>query len=374
MSLAIVIGSLAVASLTVLVAVAAVGRARRRAEARLVEAVQRLADGMEDTMRELADAVSEAQAAARQASFGGGVTELDFDDVTEHALQAVAAVPGVESALLETLGPSGRVISSAVGLSSEEAGVTDIEMPADEGLRAVEVAYGFHSDDPPNAALRSGVVVPLRIAGSRVGTLSAFSRTSSEQFDPSTLDEIEQLAGRATPALWNARRFTEARDLADLDPLTRLHNRRYFQELLAREVARAHRYRRRLSLLVVDVDDFTELNARIGRHGAETILVELARQLRLVVRTADIPCRTGEDEFAVILPESEAGGAELLAKRVARAVAARPADDDGSAVRVSVGVSDLRPGDNESDLVRRAEDALARAKGAGAVSQPAAAI
>ena len=64
----------------------------------------------------------------------------------------------------------------------------------------------------------------------------------------------------------------------------------------------------------------------------------------------------------MILPESEAGGAELLAKRIARAVAARPADD-GTAVRLSVGVSDLRPGDHEADLVRRADDALGRAKG-----------
>ena len=83
------------------------------------------------------------------------------------------------------------------------------------------------------------------------------------------------------------------------------------------------------------------------------------------MRTADISCRIGDDEFAVILPESEAGGAELLAKRVARAVAARPADD-GSAVRVSVGVSDLRPGDHEADLVHRADDALAKAKGVDA--------
>ena len=107
-------------------------------------------------------------------------------------------------------------------------------MPMDESLRAVEVEYGFHSDALPDTALRSGVVVPLRIAGARVGTLSAFSRSESDRLDPSTVDEIEQLAGRATPALWNARRFTEAKALADLDPLTRLHNRRYFHELLER--------------------------------------------------------------------------------------------------------------------------------------------
>ena len=362
MSLGIVIGSAVVACLTVLFAVVAVRRARGRAEARIVDAVQRLADGMQDTMRELAEALSEAQAAGRQAAFGGGAAELDFDDVAEQALAAVAAVPGVDSALLETIGPAGRVVSSAVSLSGEEAGAADIEVPVNESLRAVEVEYGFFSDDPPGSALHSGVVVPLRISGARVGTLAAFSRSPSDRLSSSTVDEIEQLAGRATPALWNARRFTEARDLADLDPLTKLHNRRYFHELLEREVSRALRYRRRLSLLVLDVDDFSGLNARIGRLGADAVLVELARQLRLAVRTADIPCRIGEDEFGVILPESEAGGAELLGKRIARAVAARPADD-GSPVRLSVGISDLRPGDHEADLVRRADDALARAKG-----------
>ena len=103
----------------------------------------------------------------------------------------------------------------------------------------------------------------------------------------------------------------------------------------------------------------------IADADARAVLVELARQLKSAVRTADIPCRIGDDEFGVILPESEAGGADLLAKRIARAVAARPADD-GSPVRLSVGVSDLRPADHEADLVRRADDTLRRAKGATA--------
>ena len=72
------------------------------------------------------------------------------------------------------------------------------------------------------------------------------------------------LALRAGPAIDNARRFREARQLADLDALTGLHNRRYFHETLQREVARAHRYSRNLALVVFDLDDFKAINDRIG--------------------------------------------------------------------------------------------------------------
>jgi diguanylate cyclase (GGDEF)-like protein len=365
-SLAILIGSAAVVLLTVSLAATAVRRSHRRADERVADAVQRLADGMQETMRELADAVSVAQAAGRHASFAGGTLELEFDEVAEQAVAALVAVPGVESALLETIGPSGRVVSNGVGVGDEEAGSTDIEMPLSDSLRAVEIAYGLRPEDESGEnVVRSAVVVPLRIDGARVGTLSAFSRSAAGRFDPSAVEEIEQVAERATPALWNARRFTEAQALADLDPLTKLHNRRFFHEQLEREVARAHRYRRRLSLLILDVDDFAGLNVRIGRLGADAVLVELAHQLRAAVRTADVACRIGDDEFGVILPESEVGGADLLGTRVARAVAGHPVDA-GSAVRLSVGVSDLRPGDHEADLVRRADEALRAAKSVGA--------
>ena len=322
---------------------------------------------MQETMRELADAVSIAQAAGRHASFAGGTLELEFDEVAEHAVAAIVAVPGVESALLETIGPSGRVVANAVGVAGEEAGSTDIEMPAQRaparGRDRLRPAARGRGRRKRRSRRRSSCRCGSTARGSARSAPSAGRRPDG--FDPAAVEEIEQVAERATPALWNARRFTEAQALADLDPLTKLHNRRFFHEQLEREVARSHRYRRRLSVLILDVDDFAGLNIRIGRLGADAVLVELARQLRAAVRTADIACRIGDDEFGVILPESEVGGAELLATRIARAVAARPVDA-GSAVRLSVGVSDLRPGDHEADLVRRADEALREAKSLGA--------
>src|SRR4029079_17967892 len=115
------------------------------------------------------------------------------------------------------------------------------------------------------------------------------------------IDELERLAHRAGPALENARRYTEARALADLDALTNLHNRRFFHETLAREVARAQRYQRRLAVIVFDLDDFKAINDRVGHLAGGSVLAEASERMLSVVRSADIPCRVGGDEFAVIL-------------------------------------------------------------------------
>src|SRR2546429_9415912 len=98
--------------------------------------------------------------------------------------------------------------------------------------------------------------------------------------------------------------FRGARQPAVRDALPGPHNRRFFHETLARECARAHRYERKLSLIVFDLDDFKDVNDRIGHLAGDSVLAEAAERVRDVVRTADIACRVGGDEFAVILPES----------------------------------------------------------------------
>ena len=146
----------------------------------------------------------------------------------------------------------------------------------------------------------------LRAEGETIGSLAAISRSATGGFPEGVQDALEALARRAGPALFNALRFTEARELAELDSLTGLHNRRLFYEFLAREIARARRYERYVSVIVFDLDDFKRINDRIGHLGGDTVLVEVADAVRSAVRVTDIPCRVGGDEFAVILPESAA--------------------------------------------------------------------
>ena len=175
---------------------------------------------------------------------------------------------------------------------------------------------------------------------------------------------METLALRAGPAIENARRFREARQLADLDALTGLHNRRFFHETLARECARAHRYERKLSLIVFDLDDFKDINDRIGHLAGDAVLAEAAERVRDVVRTADVACRVGGDEFAVILPESAINDADQLYRRLQNAVSSRPIGSAGK-LFLSAGVAELRAEDDPVSFFQRADDALYRAKEAG---------
>ena len=194
-------------------------------------------------------------------------------------------------------------------------------------------------------------------ASAAVGAADPRRASASARDDP-------RLARRAGPAIWNAIRFTEAREQAELDSLTGLHNRRLFYEFLGREIARAQRYERYVSLIVFDLDDFKRINDRIGHLGGDGVLTEVADRVRGVVRATDIPCRVGGDEFAVILPEASRDDAELLADRIALAIRGQKIDKVG-ALKISAGVAELRPGDTAADLFHRADEALLRAKNSG---------
>jgi two-component system cell cycle response regulator len=167
------------------------------------------------------------------------------------------------------------------------------------------------------------------------------------------------------------RQLEEARDearrnrlLADLDGLTGLHNRRYFHELLAREVARAQRYGRELALVVFDLDDFKSINDGRGHLAGDAVLAETAERARGVLRSADIACRVGGDEFAVLLPEASGREAELLYRRLQRAVSSRPVAEAGD-VSVSAGIAELQADDEPNTFFERADQALYRAKERG---------
>jgi diguanylate cyclase (GGDEF)-like protein len=361
------IGAICLAFLTAVAAAVAVRRARAATDERVAEAVQTLAAGMQETMRDLAGALEGGARAPRVDRFVVELAaSLDLDQVTGRTLEAVATIPGVEAAFLDAAGPDGARLAASLGIAEDEAAKTAVSIPDNDNLRAVEISYRYRLDaaDESSTLVRSGVVVPLRADGEPVGTLSAFTRSPIRQISDAEIDELESVAFKAGAALENARRYTEARALADLDALTRLHNRRYFHETLAREVVRALRYQRRLAVVVFDLDDFKAINDRIGHLAGDGVLAEAAERLLTAVRTADIACRVGGDEFAVILPEGGADDGEELAGRIARAIAARPIGNAG-VLQLSAGVAELRATDQPDDLFKRADDALYRAKELG---------
>lgn len=156
------------------------------------------------------------------------------------------------------------------------------------------------------------------------------------------------------------------RRLATTDPLTGLSNRRHFFERGAQELRRAARYRRPLALLMLDIDHFKSVNDRYGHEAGDAVLRDLAERLRAGLRTSDLAGRIGGEEFAVLLPETTAEQAELLAERLRAAIAADPLGPD-LGITVSLGVALAVPASEETldPVLRRADAALYRAKAGG---------
>jgi diguanylate cyclase (GGDEF)-like protein len=343
-----------------LVLLAVLIRERRAADARLAAVVRELTSRMDSVVEELRGAQDEDRRSRILGELGG---TIDLDEVLARVLEAAGAIRGVDAALV-TVGSGDEAIRSAIGLTSEEADAQSVAGPPDgRTARSLTISYDYADEVEGDGRelIRHGLAVPIPGEGRPIGYLSVFSRADSHSFTDRDKRSLEELAGRAGPAIENAMRFREARQLADLDALTGLHNRRYFHETLAREVSRAHRYGRRLSLVVFDLDDFKAINDRIGHLAGDSVLAEVAERVRSVVRSADVACRVGGDEFGIILPESTLAEAEQLSHRIQAAVAGSPIEDAGT-LQLSAGAAELRPEDRATTFFERADDALYRAK------------
>ncbi|HLX19398.1 MAG TPA: sensor domain-containing diguanylate cyclase [Gaiellaceae bacterium] len=332
---------------------------------RVAEVEHRL-DGL---AAELGGAVERAEEEARRSRLLGEIgASIDLDEVLQRALDLAAALSGVDAALVRVDGPDAPTAIAALGITDEEAVRQSSAIPPGRrDLRAVELAYRYSGADQEadnGSRIQAGIAVPLSDDGAQLGTLIALSRVHGHRFEDRELLRLEEIAHRTAPAIENARRFREARQLADLDALTELHNRRYFHETLAREAVRAHRYARKLALIVFDLDDFKEVNDRIGHLAGDAVLAEASARMRAVVRTADVPCRVGGDEFAVIMPESTLDDAEQLFNRIQTVMSTRALGQAGR-LHLSAGLAELRPEDDAVTLFERADRALYSAKQAG---------
>jgi diguanylate cyclase (GGDEF)-like protein len=345
-------------------------RSDHSADERVAEVVASLNARMDELGRELAGALERAEEEGRRSRiFGELAGSIDLDEVLSRTLEAAGALEGADAALIMLPDPQGaKPLVATLGLSVEEAERHAITGPPDGRLaRSISMSYTYpelergERDEP---VINSGLAVPLPGENATLGYLTIFTRAKGHQYSDDDVQMLEALALRAGPAIENANRFREARQLADLDALTGLHNRRFFHETLARECARAHRYERNLSLIVFDLDDFKDVNDRIGHLAGDAVLAEAAERVLSVVRTADIACRVGGDEFAVVLPESSITDADQLYRRIQNAISSRPLGQGGK-LFLSAGVAELRAEDDPASFFQRADEALYRAKEAG---------
>ena len=152
-----------------------------------------------------------------------------------------------------------------------------------------------------------------------------------------------------------------------VDALTGAHNKRYFLEVLDRELSRAKRYHRPLSLLLADIDHFKAINDAHGHLTGDYVLKQLANSVRAKLRREDVFARYGGEEFALILPETDLEHARLLADKVRKLVEQTDFLFEGAHIQVtvSVGAAALDEEEDAAALIRRADERLYEAKTGG---------
>jgi diguanylate cyclase (GGDEF)-like protein len=157
-------------------------------------------------------------------------------------------------------------------------------------------------------------------------------------------------------------------DLASrIDPMTRLANRRDIMEKIEQEHSRAYRHKRTFSIILVDVDDFKNINDTYGINVGDDVLVEISCVLRECVRSEDICARWGGEEFLFLLPETGIEGALSVAQKINQTVEMTEfkVNKPGIRTTVSLGVCNYVPGQTVIDCLNQVEKALLQAKHGG---------
>jgi len=161
----------------------------------------------------------------------------------------------------------------------------------------------------------------------------------------------------------------KVKKLARRDQLTGLYNRREFEERFGDEFERARRYDMDLSVMMLDLDHFKEVNDTYGHAAGDDVLGEVGRVMRESTRRVDVAGRYGGEEFTMVLPETDRSNTRRLAERLREAIADLTFEsDDGETfgVTASIGVTEYQSGDEDhEDVIKRADEALYRAKRGG---------
>ncbi|OLB80982.1 MAG: hypothetical protein AUI14_04795 [Actinobacteria bacterium 13_2_20CM_2_71_6] len=244
----------------------------------------------------------------------------------------------------------------------------DVSNPAVAALVATSTGT-VHELPRPLAGAMSGVrgwlAIPLAARDERVGVLVIASCTGGS-YDEAQAKIAAALAGQAMIAYDNALLFSRVEQLATIDSLSGLNNRRHFFELATRDVEVAVRQRRPLATAMLDIDHFKKINDTYGHAVGDEVIREVASRISHNLRSFDIVGRYGGEEFALVLPEV---GDEIttIAERLRAAVAGTPVQTAGGPVpvTVSIGVARSQGSDDLDCMLVRADEALYKAKAGG---------
>ncbi|MEO5937306.1 MAG: sensor domain-containing diguanylate cyclase [Terriglobales bacterium] len=218
---------------------------------------------------------------------------------------------------------------------------------------------------PGYAETRSEICIPLIFFGEKLGVLVLDSKTPNA-FLESDVTPLESVADICAAAIQNAHHFESAKQLAYLDGLTGIFNRRFFEMRIVEELERANRYKSQLSVIMLDIDNFKRLNDEFGHLLGDEVLRQVSAILQQHLRKGDVVCRFGGEEFAVLLPQANNESAMEVAEKLRRAIETYHFPGVPRPVTVSAGTAYFPEfGETRDEVVSAADAALYLAKQAG---------
>lgn len=274
--------------------------------------------------------VAELNALLEMSQAGNRV--VDERTLATSLCRQLATAAGVEGCVISRWDSASTTLRTIAQFGSDDQEPTyDIlDFPATRRVlrdrRPLVVQADDPDADPAELALmrrfgeQTVLLLPLLAGAESVGLIELVVRSRRRDFTEHELDFCLTMANQAGTVLENARLLDHLRRVADVDQLTGVANHRYLQERLAQEVARASRTGRPLSLLMIDLDGFKEVNDRYGHADGDRVLRDVAAALKVAVRANDIVARYGGDEFVVLMPDTGEGRARTVAERVVEGV------------------------------------------------------
>jgi diguanylate cyclase (GGDEF)-like protein len=235
----------------------------------------------------------------------------------------------------------------------------------------VKNAALFRSQPRHRYRTDSFIAVPIAARRDIVGVACMTDRARDEPFRREHVSTLRTLAAPAALAISRERALLQAQahaHAAAIDPVSGIFNRRYFHIRLEEELHRSRRHETPVALLMLDLDDFKEVNDSLGHLAGDVVLKDVAEILKHSIRVFDVCARFGGEEFAIIIPGSSTEDATASAERIRQRIEGyRPSDSALAGLRMtaSVGLAVSLEPTTSRELITRADQALYAAKRAG---------
>jgi diguanylate cyclase (GGDEF)-like protein len=325
--------------------------------------VQRRADDIQDYFEAFMDTVEYASNITDRKL---GISLL-INRILSHvqAEECILYLFGEGSAVLQRVFSTGNIKN--FDLFEQHANSAIVEKTLRTGAPYLNNSYSFELRVPfskESVFIRSILCYPLMRRGERMGAIELINKTDGA-FTREDQSLVEMMLNPLAIAVRSVNFFEEAERLTITDDLTKLYNYRYLMRYIEADVKRCLRYKKKVSLLFIDVDGFKRINDTFGHLVGSQALAEIGQVFKRIVRETDVVGRYGGDEFVIVLPETPLSGAMVIAERIRKKVEECEFIAQNLSIRltVSLGVANCPKHTLTAEgLIKKADAAMYRAK------------